>query len=155
MCDRFWFTERMKALHASPCAGPNAGTFLHSWGQSGLSHSPGAHASILGYGCSPSAVLSCETQICEPKESPRWTLTPHRVSLQCSDCSFPSGLPQHPCLQLSLLNILLQQKCCRFSCRTEAMEVPLAAEWDKTPPPPYDESRIATAWLGSNPGYMK
>lgn len=88
--------------HSSPslCAGPNAGTFLHSVGQPGLPHCPGVRASSLGHGCSPSAALSCETQIfCELKQSPRWALTPHRVSLRCSGLfSFPSGLPQHSCL---------------------------------------------------------
>lgn len=133
--------------HSSPslCAGPNAGTFLHSVGQPGLPHCPGVRASSLGHGCSPSAALSCETQIfCELKQSPRRALTPHRVSLRCSGLfSFPSGLPQHSCLQLSLLNI---QECCRFSCRTTATGHPLPAAWDKTYIPLYGESRIATAW---------
>lgn len=118
--------------HSNPslCAGPSADTFLHRLGQSGLPHTQG-HKPPAWVMLQPQH--SCETNICELRQSPGWALTPHRVSLWCSgQLCFPSGLPQHPCLQLSLLNM---QKYCGFSRRTGAMGLPLPAARIKHPIP--------------------
>lgn len=159
MCDRFWFTEGMKALQSQPVCRTQ---WRHLPAQvravRAASH-PGAQASSLGHAAAPAQLWNKYL----------WAQTVTRVGTDTSQ-----GLTV--VLRTALLPLWAASAPLPSAISSKHAEIlrvqpqnwsdgaPIASCTDKTPHP-HGESRIATAWWaakssssfsgGSKPSYMK